>query len=124
MGKGRYLLKRFIYIVFVFFIISILMFFIYKMMPGDPVTMMLGDAKANMQPDQYEKLYERTRESLGLNGSLIEQYIHWIGNMLTGNFGYSTQYKQQVVNVIGTPMTNTVMPVSYTHLTLPTTPYV
>ncbi len=109
MGKGRYLLKRLIYIVFVFFIISILMFFIYKMMPGDPVTMMLGDAKANMQPDQYEKLYERTRESLGLNGSLIEQYIHWIGNMLTGNFGYSTQYKQQVVNVIGTPMTNTVM---------------
>ena len=34
-GKGRYLLKRFIYIVFVFFIISILMFFIYKLMPGD-----------------------------------------------------------------------------------------
>ena len=34
MGKGRYLLKRFIYIVFVFFIISILMFFIYKIMPG------------------------------------------------------------------------------------------
>ena len=29
--------------------------------------------------------------------------------MLTGNFGYSTQYKQQVVNVIGTPMMNTVM---------------
>ena len=52
MGKGRYLLKRLIYIVFVFFIISILMFFIYKMMPGDPVTMMLGDAKAKMQPAQ------------------------------------------------------------------------
>ena len=32
---------------------------------------------------RQEKLYERTRESLGLNGSLIEQYIHWIGNMLT-----------------------------------------
>ena len=56
MGKGRYLLKRFIYIVFVFFIISILMFFIYKLMPGDPVTMMLGEARNNMQPDAYQEL--------------------------------------------------------------------
>ena len=63
-GKGRYLLKRFIYIVFVFFIISILMFFIYKLMPGDPVTMMLGEARNNMQPDAYQELYERTKESL------------------------------------------------------------
>lgn len=109
MGKGRYLLKRLIYIIFVFFIISILMFFIYKMIPGDPVTLMLGDARNNMKPDAYQELYERTKESLGLNGSLIEQYFRWIGNMLTGNFGYSTQYKQQVINVIGTPMRNTVM---------------
>ena len=91
MGKGRYLLKRFIYIVFVFFIISILMFFIYKLKPGDPVTMMLGEARNNMQPDAYQELYERTKESLGLNGTLIEQYFRWMGNMLTGNFGYSTQ---------------------------------
>ena len=109
MGKGRYLLKRFIYIVFVFFIISILMFFIYKIMPGDPVTMMLGDAKANMKPDAYQRLYDQTRENLGLNGPLIVQYIRWIGNMLTGNFGYSTQYKKDVIDMIGTPMLNTVM---------------
>ena len=108
MGKGRYLLKRFIYIIFVFFIISILMFFIYKIMPGDPVTMMLGDAKANMKPDAYQRLYEQTRESLGLNSPLYVQYIRWIGNMLTGNFGYSNQYKKPVVEVVGTPMLNTV----------------
>ena len=44
MGKGRYLLKRLVYIVFVFFIISILMFAIYKSMPGNPVDIMLGDS--------------------------------------------------------------------------------
>ena len=109
MGKGRYLLKRFIYIVFVFFIISILMFFIYKIMPGDPVTVMLGDAKANMKPDAYQRLYDQSRENLGLKGSLNVQYIRWIGNMLTGNFGYSTQYKKDVIDMIGTPMLNTVM---------------
>ena len=85
------------------------MFFIYKIMPGDPVTMMLGDAKANMKPDAYQRLYDQTRENLGLNGPLIVQYIRWIGNMLTGNFGYSTQYKKDVIDMIGTPMLNTVM---------------
>ena len=109
MGKGRYLLKRLIYIVFVFFIISILMFFIYKAMPGDPVTMMLGDSKNNMNPEAYVELYNRTRAQLGLDKPLVVQYLIWIGNMLTGDFGYSTQYKQQVIQVIGAPMMNTLM---------------
>ena len=109
MGKGRYLVKRFVYIVFVFFIISILMFFIYKSMPGDPVTMMLGESRNNMKPEAYQALYDRTRQELGLDKPLVIQYLIWIGNMLTGDFGYSTQYKRQVVDVIGTPMVNTLM---------------
>lgn len=109
MGKGRYLVKRFVYIVFVFFIISILMFFIYKSMPGDPVTMMLGESRNSMKPEAYQALYDRTRQELGLDKPLVVQYLIWIGNMLTGDFGYSTQYKRQVVDVIGTPMLNTLM---------------
>ncbi len=109
MGKGRYLVKRFVYIVFVFFIISILMFFIYKSMPGDPVTMMLGESRNSMKPEAYQALYDRTRQELGLDKPLVIQYLIWIGNMLTGDFGYSTQYKRQVVDVIGTPMVNTLI---------------
>lgn len=109
MGKGRYLVKRFVYIVFVFFIISILMFFIYKSMPGDPVTMMLGESRNSMKPEAYQALYDRTRQELGLDKPLVIQYLIWIGNMLTGDFGYSTQYKRQVVDVIDTPMLNTLM---------------
>lgn len=106
MGKGRYLVKRLVYIVFVFFIISILMFFIYKSMPGDPVTMMLGESRNSMKPEAYQALYDRTRQELGLDKPLVIQYLIWIGNMLTGDFGYSTQYKRQVIDVIGTPMLN------------------
>ena len=109
MGKGRYLLKRLIYIVFVFFIISILMFAIYKSMPGNPVDIMLGDSKTTMKPEAYQALYDRTVQSLGLDKPLPVQYLAWMGNMLTGNFGYSTQYKQEVINVIGAPMFNTVL---------------
>ena len=109
MGKSRYLLKRLIYIIFVFFIISILMFAIYKSMPGDSVDIMLGDSKTTMKPEAYQALYEQTVKSLGLDKPLPVQYFAWITNMLTGNFGYSTQYKQEVINVIGAPMANTVM---------------
>ena len=109
MGKGRYLLKRLVYIVFVFFIISILMFAIYKAMPGDPVEIMLGDSKTTMKPDAYQALYDKTVISLGLDKPLPVQYVVWMGNMLTGNFGYSTQYKQAVINLIGAPMANTVL---------------
>lgn len=109
MGKGRYLLKRLVYIVFVFFIISILMFAIYKSMPGNPVDIMLGDSKTTMKPDAYQALYDKTVASLGLDKPLPVQYVSWMGNMLTGNFGYSTQYKQAVINIIGAPMANTVL---------------
>lgn len=109
MGKGRYLLKRLVYIVFVFFIISILMFAIYKSMPGNPVDIMLGDSKTTMKPDAYQALYDKTVASLGLDKPLPVQYVAWMGNMLTGNFGYSTQSKQAVINIIGAPMTNTVL---------------
>ncbi|MCI8895926.1 MAG: ABC transporter permease [Lachnospiraceae bacterium] len=108
MGKGRYLLKRLIYIIFVFFIISILMFCIYKATPGDPVRMMIGDT-GSMKPEQYEKMYDHYAEVLGVNKSYPEQYIRWITNMLRGDFGYSTQYKRDVIQIIGTPMKNTVL---------------
>lgn len=109
MGKGRYLLKRFVYIVFVFFIISILMFAIYKSMPGNPVDIMLGDSKTTMKPDAYQALYDKTVKDLGLDKPLPVQYVAWMGNMLTGEFGYSTQYKQEVINIISGPMINTVL---------------
>ena len=101
--------KRFVYIVFVFFIISILMFAIYKSMPGNPVDIMLGDSKTSMKPDAYQALYDKTVKDLGLDKPLPVQYVAWMGNMLTGEFGYSTQYKQEVINIISGPMINTVL---------------
>ena len=69
MGKGRYLIKRLIYIVFVFFIISILMFFIYKATPGDPVRMMIGDT-GNIEPERYQQA------AAGTVHKMDHQYAH------------------------------------------------
>lgn len=108
MGKGRYIIKRLIYIVFVFFIISILMFGIYKMLPGDPVRMMIGDT-SNIQPERYETMYAQYEQLLGLDKPLPVQYVVWITNMLKGDFGYSVQYRRPVVQIISVPMRNTIM---------------
>ena len=98
MRKGRYLVKRLIYIVFVFFIISILMFAIYKSLPGDPVRMMMGD---NVKPEVWQQQYDTIKESLGLDKPVPVQYVRWMGNMLRGDFGYSTEYRRPVKDVIG-----------------------
>lgn len=106
MRKGRWLVKRLIYIIFVFFIISILMFGIYKSLPGDPVKMMM---QGNVKPEVYQQQYDTIREALGLDQPVPVQYAKWITNMLRGDFGYSTQYRRAVKEVIGTPMRNTVL---------------
>lgn len=106
MRTGRYLLKRLIYIIFVFFIISILMFAIYKSLPGDPVRMMMQD---NVKPEVYQQQYEATKKMLGLDQPVPVQYVKWITNMLRGDFGYSTEYRRPVKDVIGVPMRNTVL---------------
>lgn len=106
MRKGRWLVKRLIYIVFVFFIISILMFAIYKALPGDPVKMMMSD---NVKPEVYQQQYDTIRKQLGLDEPVPVQYVKWITNMLRGDFGYSTEYRRAVKDVIGVPMRNTVL---------------
>ena len=78
----RYIARRFLYVVFVFFVVSILMFGIYKMVPGDPARMMLDTSIANTDPEQYNKLYQEARERLGLDKPVVIQYVSWIGNML------------------------------------------
>ena len=100
MGKGRYLLKRLVYIVFVFFIISILMFAIYKAMPGDPVEIMLGDSKTTMKPDAYQALYDKTVISLGLDKPLPVQYITYLNKTLHLDFGNSYRTKLPVLETV------------------------
>ncbi|MEG2597328.1 MAG: ABC transporter permease, partial [Oscillospiraceae bacterium] len=104
----QYILKRLLYVVFVFFIVSILMFGIYKMIPGDPARMMLDSSVSSTDPERYEMMYQAARERLGLDKPLPVQYISWIGNMLRGDFGYSSQYRVPVIQLIKAPMMNTI----------------
>ena len=50
-----------------FLVVSVLMYAIYKAVPGDPVALMLDSSKKQMDPARYEQLYEQTRER-GVSG--------------------------------------------------------
>lgn len=105
----KYVLKRLAYIVVVFLVASVLLFALYKSVPGDPARMMLEGNKASMKPDEYEAHYRDAVQKLGLDKPVIVQYFTWLFNTLRLDFGYSLTYKMPVKQMIGVPMKNTIM---------------
>lgn len=116
---GRYIFKRCVYIIFVFLIISFLMFSLYNLIPSDPARAEMEPLRKTLKPEQYEMQYQQLRKQLGMDDPLVVRYLRWIGlwtdtdgrtfnGLFEGNFGYSNYYKQDVVQVIATPMSNTI----------------
>ena len=103
----KYVIKRIIILIPVVIAITIILFTITKMIPGDPIRSMLPP---NIRPDQYEAAYSAMQTRLGLDKSLPEQYFRWIYNMIIKrDFGYSTMYNKPVTQAIGQPITNTII---------------
>ena len=76
---AKYILKRLGYIIIVFFLLSILLFGIFKMVPGDPARLMVEGQKQSVSPEQYEMLYQQARVRLGLDKPIPVQYLSWMG---------------------------------------------
>ena len=83
----RYILKRLGYMVLSLFIIITITFFLMKMMPGSP----FNDAKLSAEQKAI------LNEKFGLNDPVAVQYLHYLKNVVTGDFGYSFQYHNQPV---------------------------
>jgi peptide/nickel transport system permease protein len=76
--------------------VSIFTFMIVRLLPGDPVVVMLGGPEANATPQQIAQL----RGELGLNDSILVQYGKFVGNILHGNLGRSIRSNRPVVEEI------------------------
>lgn len=101
----KYIAKRIVILIPVVILITMILFTIVKIMPGDPVRGMLNPG---MKKEQYERAYKVMYERLGLDKSLFEQYVRWISRMAKGDFGYSSSYNREVRGIIGEPIRNTV----------------
>ena len=96
------ILRRIIIMVPQIFILSIVVFLIGKMMPGDPFTGLINNPK--MDPHRLEEL----REMAGLNKPWPVQYKNWMKRIITeGDFGVSYTYKIPVKDKIQLPARNT-----------------
>lgn len=83
------------------------MFGLYNFIPGDRALNQVAPLKGRVTAEQFEVLYQNARDSLGLDDSLPVRYVKWIKNLLQGNFGYSTFYRQEVIKVVKEPLKNT-----------------
>lgn len=87
------------------FFLSVVVFYVSRLAPGDPLLSYYGDRVEKMSAE--ERQWAETK--LGLQDPLFVQYVRWLENALRGNFGISYKYKMDVVQVIGERIGNTLL---------------
>jgi peptide/nickel transport system permease protein len=89
--------KRILEVIPVLLIVSVIVFSMMHLLPGDPTLLMLAGAEGGSIPQ--ERLNE-LREIMGLNKPLYEQYINFITNALSGDLGTSIRLRTPVTEVL------------------------
>ena len=93
MGRTAYIRKRLILMIFVLFGVTVVIFGMVRVLPGDPAFLILGDRATDEKAAQL-------REILGLNKPIHEQYWMCLSFFVTGNMGQSLLYLQPVSGLV------------------------
>jgi peptide/nickel transport system permease protein len=93
-----YILKRLVQAVIVLIIVTIIVFFVMRLLPGDPLIIFMGQ-NSQLQAMDNEQI-EMLRHQYGLDKSLVSQYFSWVGGIFTGNFGESIYYHEKVSKLL------------------------
>lgn len=99
---GRFILKRLCTLIPVLIIVSILVFLMVHVMPGDPARIMAGDTAT-------EQDVEKIRTAYGFDRPLYEQYFRYMGKALKGDFGTSFRTGRPVAQEIAIRFPNTML---------------
>jgi peptide/nickel transport system permease protein len=90
-----YIVRRILASIIVLIIVSMVVFVVMRLLPGDPVRMLVGQNGA-----YTEEQVIQLREQLGLNRPIYIQYIHWVGNIFHGDLGRSITTGEPVTKEI------------------------
>ena len=96
-----YIARRLFHLLLIMVGVSVLVFLMLRMIPGDPARLLLGEY-AN--PDELTRL----RAQLGLDQSYLTQYAIYLKNLLQGDFGKSVRTGAPIVNEIGVRLLATI----------------
>jgi len=90
----RYIGQRLLLMIPTLFVVSVMVFLIMRLIPGDVVSLMFQDLG-------YAESLAEMRARLGLDQALPRQYLHWIADLAQGNLGQSLWTQRAVVSVLG-----------------------
>ena len=105
----RYLAGRLVQIVPVLFGVSVIVFLLVRLIPGDPAISILGSRAT-------PELVARVRDQLGLDLPLWQQYLNYLGNALRGDFGVSFFYQTDVSSLAVARIPLTLLLIGYSSL--------
>jgi peptide/nickel transport system permease protein len=92
-----YTVRRFLQALFIVIIVSLLVFFVMRLLPGDPVLMYLSQEQME---SLSEEQIEFTRHEFGLDKPMIIQYFDWVGQLAQGDLGTSLYYRKSVTELL------------------------
>jgi peptide/nickel transport system permease protein len=88
-----YIIRRLLHAVLLILILSLVVFLVMRLLPGDPVLMLItGDELAQTSEERLDQL----RHEFGLDKPLLLQYVTWLGQILKGNLGTSIIHRDNV----------------------------
>ena len=90
----EYVIRRVLATVPVMLVVSVIVFMLIHLAPGDPVLLIVGDFAT---PEQIAQ----TRAALGLDQPLWHQFVVWVGNVVRGDFGVSLFNQMPVSQLLG-----------------------
>jgi len=99
---GRYILRRIGFLALTFVLTSLIIFTVTQFLPGDVARVILGREAGEAQ-------VQAPREELGLNDPLPVQYIHWLGDFVTGDWGQSFSTKSEIRPMVLGRLRNSLM---------------
>lgn len=88
------ILKKLLALIITLFMVSVLAFLAFQIIPGDPTTKMLGT-------EATSEAVAELRAELGLDRPVLVRYAGWLGDFLTGDMGISYSYRTPVREMIG-----------------------
>jgi peptide/nickel transport system permease protein len=93
-----YIIRRLIMAIFILIIVTLIVFFVMQLLPGDPLVIFLGQqaGSGSISEEQLEQLYIR----YGLDKPLMVQYWNWISGVVQGDMGESIYYHEEVSELL------------------------
>lgn len=99
---ARFLFNRILQLIPTIFVVAVIVFFVTRLLPGNPAAVMLG-------PQASVEDVEKYTEELGLNDPVLTQFFNYLWDLVTLNFGNSLSYNAPIIDLILERFPNTII---------------